>query len=50
MEGLNGGLNLFINLNLNKELSQKREDGAYVCKETEREFNKVTLTSKGNNV
>ena len=50
LEGLNGGLNLFINLNLNKELSLQREAGAYVCKETGREFNKVSLMAKGNNV
>jgi hypothetical protein len=50
LEGLNGGINLFINLNLNKELSLKREAGAYVCKETGREFNKVSLMAKGNNV
>ena len=35
---------------MNKELSQKREAGAYVCKETGREFNKVNLTARDNNV
>lgn len=28
----------------------QREAGAYVCKETGREFNKVNLSAKGNNV
>ena len=50
LEALNGGVNLFLNLNMNKELSQKREPGAYVCKETGREFNKVNLTARDNNV
>ena len=39
-----------MNLNLNKELSAQREAGAYICKETGREFNKVSLMAKNNNV
>lgn len=35
---------------MNKELSHQREAGAYVCKETGREYNKVSLSARGNNV
>ena len=35
---------------MNKELSEKREAGAYVDKETGREFNKVNLMARDNNV
>lgn len=50
MEGLNGGLNLFINLILNKQLSEVREKGAHQCARCNKEFNKNELAFKNNNV
>jgi hypothetical protein len=47
---LNGGINLFLNLLLNKELSQKREEGRYQCKSCHREYNNVDLVYKDNNI
>jgi len=50
LEGLNGGLNLFVNLIMNKQLSEIREKGAYVCNGFQKEFNKNDLLVKNNNV
>ena len=35
---------------MNKGLSLEREAGAYKCKQTGKDYNKINLTSKGNNV
>lgn len=50
LEGLNGGLNLFINLIINKQLSETREKGAHICGGCNKEFNKNELLVKNNNV
>ncbi len=50
LEGLNGGLNLFINLVLNKQLAETREKGAHKCGDCHKEFNKNDLLVKNNNV
>jgi hypothetical protein len=43
-------VNIFLNLLLNKELSQKREAGRYQCKSCNREYNNVDLVYKDNNI
>lgn len=50
LEGLNGGLNLFINLILNKQLAEIKEKGAYQYGGCQKEFNKNDLIVKSNNV
>ena len=50
LESVNGGISLFINLMLNKELSHKREQGNYQCLSCNKHFNKTSLIYKNNNV
>lgn len=47
---MDGGLNIFINLLLNKELSNKRETGAVECGGCLRHYNKTDLIYKDNNI
>lgn len=47
---MNGGLNIFINLLLNKELSQKRESGRHQCLDCGKEYNKTDLHYKNENI
>ena len=50
LESVNGGISLFINLMLNKELSGKREQGNYQCGGCGRQYNQTNLIYKNNNV
>ena len=50
LESVNGGISLFINLMLNKELSQKREHGNHQCGGCGKKFNKTSLIYKNNNI
>ena len=50
LESVNGGISLFINLMLNKELSHKRELGNCQCGGCNKKFNKTSLVYKNNNV
>jgi hypothetical protein len=47
---LDGGVSIFVNLLLNKELAQKRESGRHECLDCGREYNKVHLAIKNFNV
>jgi hypothetical protein len=50
LETVSGGINLFVNLLLNKEISQRRGEGVYECTGCERTYNKADLVLKNNNI
>ncbi len=50
LDTLSGGVNLCLNLLLNKELSEKREEGKLDSSECGKEYNKTSLIYKNTNV